>query len=110
METVEDKAGTVNDDERFDDDSDSDEDYIDMPGLQQRVDDDSSSDDDSLSYQRNFEADTVVDSGASVMIINKVGQANEKDVDPPTEIIVGKIKEKNAKRDSGGLDFLKGGY
>jgi hypothetical protein len=46
-----------------------------MPGLQQRCDDDSSSDDDSLGYQRDFDAQEQLDSGATFTILpDKVNQ------------------------------------
>jgi hypothetical protein len=61
-----------------------------MPGLQQRLDDDSSSDNDSLSYQQEFAADTINDSGATAtVIINKVEHADKNNADLPDEITVG---------------------
>jgi hypothetical protein len=67
------------DDDGKDDDEedDDDEDNQSIPGLQQRCDDNSSSDDDSVSYQHNFEAETIVDSGATINVItNKAEQIN----------------------------------
>jgi hypothetical protein len=64
-------------DDDSDEDDDDDEDNQSMPGLQQRCDDNLSSDDDSVSYQRNFEDENIVDSGASINVItNKVEQIN----------------------------------
>jgi hypothetical protein len=54
-----------------------------MPGLQlqQQCDDNSSSEDDSVSYQRNFEAENIADSEASINVItNKVEQTNSTTV------------------------------
>jgi hypothetical protein len=83
------RVDTVDDDDKLTQRPD-----IDMPGLQQRLDDDSSSDDDSLSYQREFENDTINDSGAATtVIINKVEHANENNADPPAEITVGQITQ-----------------
>jgi hypothetical protein len=91
------RVDTVDDDDeltqRHDNDF-SDECYIDMPGLQQRLDDDSSSDDDSLSYQREFEIDTIDDSGETATVtINKVEHVNENNADPPDEITFGQITQ-----------------
>jgi hypothetical protein len=68
-------------DDDSDEEDDDDEDNQSMPGLQQRCDDNSSSDDDSVSYQRNFEDENIVDSGASINVItNKVKQINSDTV------------------------------
>jgi hypothetical protein len=64
-------------DDDDDEEDNDDEDNQSMPGLQQRCDINSSSDDDSVGYQRNFEAETIVDSGATINVItNKVEQIN----------------------------------
>jgi hypothetical protein len=68
-------------DDDSDEEDDDDEDNQSMPGLQQRCDDNSSSDDDSVSYQRDFEDENIVDSGASINVItNKVEQINSATV------------------------------
>jgi hypothetical protein len=52
-----------------------------MPILPQQCDDNSSSDDDSVSYQQNFEDETIADSGATINVItNKVEQINSTTV------------------------------
>jgi hypothetical protein len=76
------------DDDDENDSEDEDEDNQLMPGLQQRCDENSSSDDDSVSYQRIFEAETIVDSGATINVItNKVEQINSTTVIPGTSSI-----------------------
>jgi hypothetical protein len=68
-------------DDDSDEEDDDDEDNQSMPGLQQLCDDNSSSDDDSVSYQRNFKDENIVDSGASINVItNKVEQINSATV------------------------------
>jgi hypothetical protein len=80
---------------------------IDMPGLQQQLDDDSSPDDDSLSYQREFENDTINDSGEKATVtINKIENIIENNADTPDEITVG--QDENRKLAKNDLDFYKG--